>query len=153
MWRSVSFSMWRSVAASDRVGAGEWKDERVSSDERVAPERIAHYRVECELGRGGQGRVFLAHDERLERKVALKVLPDRGPFSTRQLARFRREAEVAARLDHPGICTVYEAGEIQGMPYIAMRYVAGETMAAHIARARERSNSGKKRTSPGQSAA
>lgn len=101
-------------------------------DEDGLPARVAHYRIERELGRGGQGRVYLARDENLDRDVALKVLPDHGPLATRRLARFRREAEVAARLDHPGICTVFDSGQSNGVTYIAMRFVAGETLAVRI---------------------
>ncbi len=90
-----------------------------------------------ELGRGGQAVVHLAEDARLGRKVALKVLNEPlGEGSIDALIRFQREAEVASRLDHPGICAVYEAGEFEGRHYIAMRHVEGETLAACIARAR-----------------
>ena len=100
-----------------------------------AEERVGPYRILSELGRGGQCVVFLAEDARLGRKVALKVLP-RGldPGGT-ELRRFRREAEVAARLDHPGICPVLDAGESGGTSWIAMRFVEGETLARRIASA------------------
>lgn len=95
---------------------------------------VPGYQIEAELGRGGQGRVYLARDERLGRRVALKLLPDQGPFRTRQLARLRREAAIAARIDHPGICTVFDSGEAGGMTYIAMQWIPGETLAARIHR-------------------
>ncbi len=94
------------------------------------PDRIAHYEIRHELGRGGQGRVYLAHDTNLGRDVALKILPDHGALSAKALARFRREAETAARLDHPGICTVLDTGRSDGIVYIAMRYIDGESLAA-----------------------
>ncbi|MEM7311058.1 MAG: protein kinase [Planctomycetota bacterium] len=100
--------------------------------------RIGPYRVRQLLGRGGQGEVFLAEDTRLGRRVALKVL---APGAARSLAlreRFRREAEVASRLDHPGICTVYEAGEADGALFVAMRYVEGRTLAQVVVADRER---------------
>ena len=75
----------------------------------AAGDRIGHYRVLDEIGRGGQGIVYLAEDTRLHRKVALKVLKGMGSLSEDAVARFRREAEAASRLDHPGICAVYEA--------------------------------------------
>jgi len=99
---------------------------------------IGPYRLIRELGRGGQGEVFLAEDTRLRRRVALKTLRGLALDEPEALARFRREAEVASRLDHPGICTVYEAGLDQGLPWIAMRYVEGESLARKIADARER---------------
>ena len=97
--------------------------------------RIGPYRALSEIGRGGQGRVYLARDERLQREVAIKLLVSFSAFSSDLRERFLREAQVASRLDHPGICTVYETGEEEGAPYIVMRYVRGETLAAKIARA------------------
>ncbi len=94
---------------------------------------IAHYRILRELGRGGQGQVFLAEDTRLRRRVALKVLRHFGPGSEEVFARFRREAEVASRLDHPSICAVYDAGIEQGVAWIAMRWVEGATIADDLA--------------------
>ncbi|HYC78913.1 MAG TPA: protein kinase, partial [Planctomycetota bacterium] len=95
--------------------------------------RLGAYRLLRELGRGGQGRVYLAEDERLRRLVALKVIDlAAGPA----LDRFRREAEVTSKLDHPGVCAVYEVGEDRGRSYIAMRYVEGETLARKLSTAR-----------------
>ncbi|MFN0241440.1 MAG: protein kinase domain-containing protein [Planctomycetota bacterium] len=99
--------------------------------------RIGPYRTVRELGRGGQAIVWLAEDSRIGRQVALKVLPYLGPGAEEALRRFRREAEVAARLEHPAICAVLEADLDQGTPYIAMRYVAGETLARRLSRERD----------------
>ncbi len=98
--------------------------------------RIGPYRVLRELGRGGQGAVLLAEDTRLGRPVALKVLTGLATLSAEHLDRFHREAALAARLDHPGLCSVYESDSIDGVPYVAMRYVEGETLGAKIKRAR-----------------
>jgi serine/threonine protein kinase/formylglycine-generating enzyme required for sulfatase activity len=98
---------------------------------------IGPYRPLRELGRGGQGVVYLAEDERLRRKVALKVLYGFGSESESSLARFRREAEVASKLQHPGICGVYEAGVADGVPFIAMQYIEGENLAERIASAKK----------------
>ena len=87
--------------------------------------RLGHYVIEGELGRGGQGCVYLAYDERLRRKVALKVLAPGLSYSETARRRFEREAEIASKLDHPGICTVYEIGEVDAIPFIAMQYVEG----------------------------
>ena len=100
-------------------------------------ERVGPYTIIRELGRGGQAVVYLAEDTRLGRKVALKVLTGVGPLPDDVLRRFRREAEVTSRLDHRGICPLYDAGQEGGIPYIAMRYVEGETLARKIAKARE----------------
>jgi eukaryotic-like serine/threonine-protein kinase len=111
------------------------------SDTEPAPstplERIGPYLLERELGRGGQGLVWLATDTRLGRKVALKILAPGLCAATSALDRFRREAEVASRLDHPGICPVYEVGQAQGMPFIAMKYVEGASLAQIVARDRD----------------
>ena len=117
------------AAEFDRLQQGE------ASVEEVVGERLAGYRIERELGRGGQGIVYLAEDERLERRVALKVLP--GAF-TATVARQRllREAQAASRLDDPGICTVYDAGEQDGVAYIAMQYVEGESLHERLERER-----------------
>ena len=89
---------------------------------------LGHYHIDKELGRGGQGMVFLATDERLGRRVALKVLSGFASHSSRTLARFRREAEMASGLSDPGICTVYETGTVDQIPFIAMQYVEGESL-------------------------
>jgi serine/threonine protein kinase/formylglycine-generating enzyme required for sulfatase activity len=101
------------------------------------PERIGRFRILQELGRGGQGAVYLAEDEKLHRQVALKVLSSGFELSSHLLERFRREAEAASRLDHPGICSVFETGELDGLHYIVMRYVEGESLAKKIAVARK----------------
>ena len=105
-------------------------------------EQFGPYRIIEVIGQGGQGRVYLAEDTNLHRKVALKVLNNIGPGSEDSVTRFRREAEVASKLDHPGICSIYEAGVEAGVPYIAMRYVEGETVARRIAAATKLSEIG-----------
>ncbi|MCA8941567.1 MAG: protein kinase [Planctomycetes bacterium] len=106
-------------------------------EQEAGPERIGHYSLLRELGRGGQGAVFLARDERLGREVALKLIPDQGPLSARALARFRREAEITAKLDHPNICTVLDSGRADGFVYIAMRFVDGESLGDRVRRVRD----------------
>ncbi len=86
-----------------------------------------------QLGRGGQGVVWRALDLRLGRPVALKILTLLGSVSDRARARFLREAKVASRFEHSGIATVYEVGEEDGIPWIAMQLVEGSTLVAHIA--------------------
>ena len=106
----------------------------VPGDEDIG--RFGRFALLHELGRGGQGSVYLARDPQLGRRVALKVLSISVATAPDALERFRREAEAASRLDHPGICTIYEAGECQGVPYMAMRYVEGETLSERIQAAR-----------------
>jgi tetratricopeptide (TPR) repeat protein len=97
-------------------------------------ERLGPYRLLHELGRGGQAVVWLAEDTRLGRRVALKVLPALGPGSESVLRRFQREAEVTSKLEHPAICPIYEADIAGGVPFLAMRFVDGETLARRVAR-------------------
>ncbi len=94
--------------------------------------RVGPYRLGRELGRGGQAVVYLAEDLRLNRRVALKVLVGGTQTSERVFDRFQREATMASKLDHPGICTVFDTGVDGGSAYIAMRYVEGSTLATWI---------------------
>jgi serine/threonine protein kinase len=112
-------------------------DEALAVDEGLA--YVGPYRIVREVGRGGMGVVLDAVEEPLGRRVALKILPAHALESPAARARFRREAELAARLDHPGIATVYGTGVAGDRPWIAMRFIEGETLAGAIARARESS--------------
>ncbi|MAG55706.1 MAG: hypothetical protein CMJ83_05390 [Planctomycetes bacterium] len=105
--------------------------------EPSAADRIGSYRIIHELGRGGQGVVYLAEDVRLHRKVALKLMTGMWATSDDMIRRFRREAEVASRLDHPGICAIFDTGCDRDVPYIAMRFVPGDTLAVMIRNGRE----------------
>jgi serine/threonine-protein kinase len=91
---------------------------------------IAHYQVEERLGAGGMGEVYRARDLALGRPAALKLLPE--DFSPALRARLLREAWASARLQHPAIATFYEAGEHEGLAFIAMEYVAGQTLRARL---------------------
>jgi TolB-like protein/Flp pilus assembly protein TadD len=94
--------------------------------------RFSHYRVERLLGRGGMGEVHLAHDLALGRAAAIKVLPHSFDEDLRR--RLLREAEASRRLQHPGIATFFEAGEVEGTAFIAMEYVRGETLRERLRR-------------------
>jgi formylglycine-generating enzyme required for sulfatase activity/predicted Ser/Thr protein kinase len=117
---------------SERLAELEAGGTPAASDGRLV-DRIGSYRILGEIGRGGQGVVYLAEDERLRRRVALKMLTGLGSLAPDRVARFLREAEVASRLDHPAIATVYETGTEEGVPYIAMKYVEGEPLTTRIA--------------------
>ncbi len=95
---------------------------------------IAHFRVIRLLGRGGMGEVYLAEDVNLGRSVALKLLPPPFQANDEGVRRFEREARATAALNHPNIVTVYEIGEWQGQPFIAMEFVDGETLGARLSR-------------------
>ncbi|MDF6040650.1 serine/threonine protein kinase [Streptomyces sp. JH14] len=96
--------------------------------------QIAGYRVESEIGRGGMAVVYRARDLRLDRTVALKLLAPELARNDTFRKRFAHESRVAAAIDHPHIVPVFEAGEAEGILYIAMRYVAGQDLRALIDR-------------------
>ncbi|MFF3332504.1 serine/threonine-protein kinase [Streptomyces sp. NPDC002888] len=90
--------------------------------------RVAGYRVEAEIGRGGMAVVYRARDLRLDRTVALKLLAPELARNDTFRQRFTHESRVAAAIDHPHIVPIYEAGETDGVLYIAMRYVSGSDL-------------------------
>jgi serine/threonine protein kinase len=103
------------------------------------PARLAEalgtaYTIEGEIGRGGMGVVYRARDERLQRRVAIKVLPPELAFQQDIRERFTREAQTAARLSHPHIVPIHTVGDGQGLVYFVMGYVDGESVAARIRR-------------------
>ncbi|MEO7672621.1 MAG: protein kinase [Pyrinomonadaceae bacterium] len=99
-------------------------------------DNLAQYRIISAIGAGGMGEVFLAEDNSLGRKAALKFLSAEFASERDHLDRFFREARAASALNHPNICTVYEINETGETPFIAMEYIEGETVAAMIHRRR-----------------
>jgi eukaryotic-like serine/threonine-protein kinase len=117
------------VAGAARV-LGAALDE---GEARAGPQpgtRIGQYEVLEAIGSGGMGDVYRAHDTRLDRFVALKIVVDTAAGRTAD--RVLREARAASALNHPNVCTLYEAGEFDGQPYLAMEYVAGQPLSSLI---------------------
>ncbi len=94
--------------------------------------RLGHYEIHSQLGVGGMGEVYLAQDTKLDRKVALKILPADVASQRDRMRRFVQEAKAAAALNHPNIAHVYEIGESESINFIAMEFVDGQTLRAHF---------------------
>ena len=120
---SPAFEVVPELLTDDRAGA-------------IVGESIAHYRIESLIGVGGMGEVYLARDERLGRKVALKFLPERLTANNTQLSRFKSEARAASALNHPNILTVYEIGTEGNRHFIATEFIEGVTLRATLVRGR-----------------
>lgn len=94
------------------------------------PEKIGRYEVQCVLGRGAMGVVYLALDPLLKRSVAIKTMRDNGEDISNTMERFKREAEISAKLNHPNIITVFDVGVDKEMgPFLAMEYIQGASLA------------------------
>src|SRR6266516_6928954 len=117
---SPAFEVVPELLTDDRAGA-------------IVGESIAHYRIESLIGVGGMGQVYLARDERLGRKAALKLLPDSLTTDETQLSRFKNEARAASALNHPNILTVHEIGAEGNRQFIATEFIEGVTLRASIA--------------------
>src|SRR5215216_2658107 len=94
--------------------------------------RVGVYEIVSAIGSGGMGEVFLATDTRLERRVALKILPSAFAPDVDRRRRFEREARAAAGVSHPNVATIYDIGEAGGVNYIAMEYIDGCTLAQRM---------------------
>ena len=119
------------LAPTPTTDSFEFAEER---EDREALQRSARFRVEAMVGAGGMGKVYKAFDERLQRYVALKILRLSGAQS---IQRFLYEAKAQARVEHPNVCTVYEAGELEGRYFIAMQFVDGQPLSRFGARQAE----------------
>jgi serine/threonine protein kinase/Tfp pilus assembly protein PilF len=95
---------------------------------------ISHYQVLSLLGAGGMGEVYLARDSRLDRTVALKILPSELAEDPERMQRFALEAKAASALNHPNVATIYDVGETDGIHFIVMEHVEGETLAVRMGR-------------------
>src|SRR5262249_26519642 len=104
-----------------------WQAQQILAG-RVQGLRFDRYVLMAQIGEGGMGRVYLARDTRLGRKVALKVLPRERMNNPRAIARFRREARVGAQLQHENLVRIYDEGETHGYHYLVMEYIEGKTV-------------------------
>ena len=102
----------------------------------IFPTVVGRYRIISLIGSGGMGEVYLADDEKLGRRVAIKILPDAVSRDAEAKLRMLREARAVAALDHPNVCTIYEVGEHDGRPYIAMQFIEGETLFERLKQSR-----------------
>ncbi|MFN2533034.1 MAG: serine/threonine-protein kinase, partial [Pyrinomonadaceae bacterium] len=102
--------------------------------ELVEGQRVGHYLILSFLGAGGMGEVYLAKDENLKRRIALKLLPVEHTRNRDRLRRFEQEAQAASALNHPNILTIYEVGRINDQQFIATEFVDGETLRQRMKR-------------------
>ena len=102
----------------------------------AAGTRFDRYQIVSLIGSGGMGEIYLAQDARLNRKVAIKLLPDRYTQDPERLRRFEQEAQAASALNHPNIITIFEIGEAEGRHFIATEYIEGLTLRRRMAGAK-----------------
>ena len=105
-----------------------------TADPSLVGRQLGAYRIETPLGAGGMGEVYRARDTRLGRDVALKILPAAFAADPQRRTRFEREARAIAALKHPHICTIHDIGQDQGIDFLVMELVDGESLAARLAR-------------------
>src|SRR5207249_4117156 len=99
---------------------------------KVIDKTLSHFHIVKKLGSGGMGEVYLATDTELDRQVALKILPANVAGDPERLRRFVQEAKAASRINHPNVATIYEIREAEGVHFIVMEYIEGDTLAARI---------------------
>ena len=96
--------------------------------------RLGPYEILAPIGAGGMGEVYRARDTRLDRTVAIKILPERFKNDPELQARFQREARAISSLQHPHICSLFDVGQQDAVSFLVMEYIEGETLASRIAK-------------------
>src|SRR5262245_18916886 len=102
------------------------------SHDALAGRKLGHHKILSLLGSGGMGHVYLAEDTRLDRKVALKILPPDVASDKDRMKRFMLEAKVASSLNHVNVATIHDIGEADGISFMAMEYIEGQTLSEEI---------------------
>lgn len=106
------------------------------NQELAANTTLSHYRIVSKIGAGGMGEVYLAQDTKLDRRVALKILPSDVASDQQRMHRFIQEAKAASSLNHQNIVTIYEIGEADSTHFIATEFIDGVTLRQHMKQAR-----------------
>jgi eukaryotic-like serine/threonine-protein kinase len=122
------------IAFHDRAGNFLQSPRVLDEPGTLAGRMFGPYEIRTPLGSGGMGQVYLAEDSRLGRKVAIKLLKPELLRDSRSRERFLREARSVSQLNHPHICTLHDIGEHEGIDFLVMEYLEGETLAARLER-------------------
>ena len=136
---ALALLIGQSEASDFLENPAEVFEEGINLEESSSPllnQSLGPYKILQLLGRGGMGEVYLAEDTRLERKVALKLLPEEFGHDRDRLERFRREAHAASALNHPKMPTIHEIGEFEGQTYLVTEYIEGQTLRQKLAEGR-----------------
>ena len=108
--------------------------------------RLGPYEITAALGAGGMGEVYSARDTRLDRSVAIKILPVHLSDQPEARERFEREARAISSLNHPNICQLYDVGQQDGIRYLVMEHLQGETLASRLAKGGRRRKASRRRS-------
>ena len=122
------------IAAHEKGDTSFMEHPAVDSEELKSGTKLGLYEIVAPIGAGGMGEVYQAHDTKLGRDVAIKVLPAAFAHDPERLSRFQREARMLASLNHPNIATIYGLEQSDGVHYLVMELVPGETLAERIRR-------------------